>query len=262
MRKVFGLLFFLVLKVNFSLAQPFQFMKYESALLVSKDKFEVKINGMHEIGQIETNNIFGQIRYGLFKNFELHGNTFYTIFAESNERRLTSLAIGYKAKLKFMESDNYKVVNYMKFRAAVGGRYTEPYTGNLDDVISVVSPYADEGRDLMIGLLVRKVMSENNQFTVGCEYMRAENRKFFNFTEEQKNVTSVFFTPQKHVFKKSMLLLVENKFTYWINRGYYFETMPEIRWEMLPKFVLELGVNVPLIGGANEQYNVGFTYEF
>lgn len=251
-----------ILQGGIVFAQPFQFMKYESAILVTKGKFEVKANGIHEKGHIKTYNIFGQLRYGLFENFELHGNAFYTLYPESGEKKLTSFTVGSKARLKFLESDNLKMVNYIKLRIAVGDRYVEPYTGDLDGIIGVISPYADEGRDLMVGLLARKQLSDNNQLNFGLEYMRATNRTYFNFTDKQKNVISVFFTPQKHVFNKEMLLLVENKITYWINRGYYFETMPEIRWEMVPKFVLELGVNFPLVGGINEQYNLGFTYEF
>ena len=162
-----------------------------------------------------------------------------------------------------MDFGGLKFVNYIKYRIALGERYTETYTGEADEVLMVVSPYADEGKDLMIGLLARKAISKSFEITFGGEYMRAENRDYFNFTEDQKNVVSLLITPQKSIFKRKLLLfLVENKFTYWINRGTIFETIPEIRWEVLHGFVFEAGINLPLYGGKNTQYTFGFTYEF
>ena len=260
---IFAILIIIILPGKLLFAQPFQFIKYESATLVKKGKSEIKLNGIIEIGQIPTDAVYLKIRYSLFKNFEVSVNAIYARFKEREENRLASFNINTKARLKFLDFGGLKFVNYIKFRMALGERHIETYTGKYDEVLMVVSPYADEGMDLMIGLLARKSLSKNIEITFGAEYMRAEGRDYFNFSDDQKNVVSLLVTPQKHIFKRKLLLfLVENKFTYWINRGTIFETIPEIRWEVLPRFVFEAGVNLPLYGGKNTQYTFGFTYEF
>lgn len=263
MKKCFWFILLTIIANELVLAQPFQFIKYESATLVKKNKFEIKLNGIHETGQIYTNAGLLQLRYSPFKNFEVSANTIYANFIETNEKRFASVSVNAKVRLKFLDFNGYKFTNYFKFRMALGEKYIERYTGNSSEVLSMVSPYADEGKDLIIGFLARKSLIKNFEITFGGEYMRAEGRDYFNFTKDQRNVASVLVTPQLHVFKKKLLLLlVENKFTYWINRGVSFETIPEIRWEIIPQWVCELGVNLPLYGGKNYQYTFGFTYEF
>ncbi len=258
----FIILLLIILPCNLLLAQPFQFIKYESATLVRNGKSELKLNGIHEIGQIPTNAALLQFRYCLFKNIEISAKTIFVQFTETNQNQLASISVASKARLKFMDFGGFQFVNYIKYRIALGHRYVDVYTGKYDEVLSVVSPYADEGKDLMIGLLGRKAVTKNIELTLGCEYMYADGRNYFNFTDDQKNVASLFATPQKHVFNKKVLLVVENKFTYWINRGTLYETIPEIRWEAFPGFVFEGGINLPLYGGKNTQYTFGFTYEF
>ena len=136
---VFVILFMIILPDKQIFAQPFQFIKYESATLIRKGKTEIKLNGVYEIGQIPTDAIYFQVRYCLFKNFEISANTIYTRFREKDETRFASVNINAKIRLKFMDFGGLKFVNYIKYRIALGDRYTETYTGEYDEVLSVVS---------------------------------------------------------------------------------------------------------------------------
>jgi hypothetical protein len=256
---IFASILFPVIQI---FAQPFQFIKNESALLMPKGDKEIKLDGIYETGQIPSEVANLQFRYGLFKRFEVSASGIFARFNEKSQNRFASFNVNTKARLKSLDFNGFIVVNYIKVRITLGKRYTETYTGNYDQILSVVSPYADEGKDLTVGLIARKPVSKYYQFSLGIEYMRAEGRDYFNFEKNQKNVVSALFIPQIHVLKSKMLLMLESKLTYWINRGTIFEAFPEIRWEIIPRFVIEAGTNVPLYGGKNNQFTLGFTRQF
>ncbi|MBN1187288.1 MAG: hypothetical protein JXB49_33730 [Bacteroidales bacterium] len=261
-KKIFISVIFIVGITQYLLGNPYQFLKYESAFVIGKKDFEFRFQGFFEQGQIKTNGLYMQARYGITKNIELTFNTYLIRFPEADEIRLASINFGIKSRLHFMDFAGIEFVNYVKLRMALGEPYRELYDGQFDNVQQMVSPYADGGNDLIIGLLGRKKL-EKYGLTTGIEYVRASGRDYFDFQDNQKNVFSLQVTPHKNFFKKDKLLLAcENKFSYWINRGTMFETIPEIRWELIPKWVFEAGVSLPLYGGKNYQYTFGFTLEY
>lgn len=241
-------------------ADPYQFLKYESAVLTKKGHFEFKFNGMFENGYIPTHAYLLQLRYGLFKGVDLSVNGIYAQFKETNTNRFTSMHANLKTRLRFLDMGGFKMVNYIKFRMAFGDPYLQLYDGPTDDVRQVVSPYADGGKDLIIGLLGRKKMNKLI-LTTGFEYARVEGRDYFNFEDDQKNILSMIATPQIHFMKEKFLMACETRFTHWFNRGSYFEAIPQIRWELIPQWVAEVGVSLPVYGGTNYQLCVGLTYE-
>jgi len=81
-----------------------------------------------------------------------------------------------------------------------------------------------------------------------------------NSENDQKNILSFIATSQIHFMKEKFLMACETRFTHWINRGSYVETIPQIRWELIPQGVVEVGV-IPVYGGKNYQLCVGLTYE-
>jgi len=57
-------------------------------------------------------------------------------------------------------------------------------------------------------------------------------------------------------------MALENQFAYWINRGFYYIIVPQIRFEPVRFWCVEIGASIPVVGAENYRIIAGFTYEF
>lgn len=223
------------------------------------DVSEIKMDFHLENGPIPVQFLRMHLRHGLFKRMEISMAIAYADFTEQGEQRFSEIFL--RTKFKVFRLAKQQFYTYLKFRAAPGEPIVAEFT-EIDGVNRVVSPYADKGEDFSVGFLGRNEKSfRRYAYTFGLEYTLAQNRDFEDFVEDQK-IYSAFFSLQTLFFRQSLMLAIENKYSMWVGRGDYLETLPQVRWEFVPDWVLEAGVLVQVVGSGANRIIVGVTYEF
>jgi hypothetical protein len=138
--------------------------------------------------------------------------------------------------------------------------YSGEEAGLDNDIIKMVSPHADEGQDATLGILSRNAHKRGRHpilYMVGLMYTYMDNREYGDYEENQKHMVTLNYTPEFHVREYKLMFALENNLHYWHNRGYYVTTLPQLRWEFIPFWVIEIGVKVPVAGENNYRYIIG-----
>jgi hypothetical protein len=243
-----------------AVAPPYQLLESPSALLIRKGGQEIKGDLAIEQDVIPTQALSVQYRFGLASWMELSGRAVYARFIGQGDQRISEL----EAVAEFNFSANllaHRAVGYVRLRDALGDPIIAKYHGSLNKVTSVVSRHADGGRDAALGILGRRALAAW-AYTAGLEYMRAGNRTYGDFTSDQTAVYTVYFSPEKHFMRDTVMVALENRYTYWSDRGDFYDALPEVRWEFRKDWVLESGVSIPVIGGRQYRYILGLTVQY
>ncbi|MCP4137989.1 MAG: hypothetical protein GY754_43905 [bacterium] len=180
--------------------------------------------------------------------------------------RLSFIEPCFKFKTLPMFLDAY-LYTYVKCKIYTGIPVIVPYSedGRDDNAIAVTTPNANQGQDITIALLSRMTLysSEKNTFllTYGTEAVFLANK---NWMEEnrQKYFMPVGVLSVQLISMDQWMVQVENRFEYWIGRGWHYEVLPGIRWEIQPWTIFEVGVGLPVLGGSVTRYFAGFSYKF
>lgn len=256
----------IVVMVTFAVASPYQLIESESATIIKKNHLEYKLNGVYETGHIPVGLMRFGLRYGVLTRLEAFVLAEGGHFMDQDETRFTSASATLKYHFLGTQFFNLNMFAYGKYRHSFSDVIVVPYDEDDTnaDITHVISPFADEGRDVSAGLLGRnslKIMGRNYIYMIGLEYTRAMNRDYGDFDEDNQNIGSLMFVPEYHFGKGHLMFAFENKVSYWSGRGYMYSAMPQIRWEFSSFWVFETGVVVP-IAGAGNNYRViaGFTY--
>ncbi len=243
-----------------SAALPYQLLEAPSAVLIRRGGQEMKADYGHEVDQIPTESLLLHYRYGLTPRLEVSGGAVLARFTDQDEQRLAELqaTIKYHLAKKLFQHD---LVTYGRYRAALGDPVIVQTHGGPGNVDSVVSRHADGGRDTSIGLLGRRQFS-TSAYTLGIEYTNAGNRHYGGFTDSQTSVYTLYFSPERHFRGNTVMIALENRYTYWTGRGDFYDALPQVRWEFIKDWVLESGVSIPVIGGRTYRYLVGLTVQY
>lgn len=256
----------LLLSLLFSqnvLGEPYQFIYSESAILIKKGDMETKLLLSNESGSIPTQARLLQQRWGISSWLEAAINLTHADFIDQNETRISEYE--FKVKLKIPKSILRRTFLLVKYREAQGDPVIVDYTGELDRVEQMVSPHADQGKDLSMMFMRRnsfRLFKRRIDYTMGIEYTQASEREFGDFGVNQQEIVSLYFSPEIFFLKNMLMLAIENKYTYWNNRGDYWDTIPQLRWEFVPDWVLEFGYSYPVIGGNIQRSLMGFTFQY
>jgi hypothetical protein len=238
-------------------ASPFQLLENESATQNGKGRMEYKINGIYETGYIPVYLLRTGIRYGVFQRLEAGFQVEGAYFEEQELYRLADISTTLKLYLWKSSFYNFNLFAFGKYKHGFGDPVIVDFKSDkeeLKDVVAVVSPFGDQGKDVTGGLMARNSITffkKTYIYMFGVEYTKAMGREFGDFNEEQQNLYSFIFVPEYHFGRNYWMLALETKYTYWENRGHLLHVLPQIRWEFLPYFVLEMGVAVPVIGAGN-----------
>ena len=240
-------------------AIPYQLLENEAAILIGRNETEIRYNFHRDYGLIPTDLLRLHLRYGVFSWMEMRVGGTYADFTEEGEQRHAESF--FTLKFSLFNLVGYQFFTYLKLRKVEG----EPVFVDINDLGNVtraVSPYADQGQDGAIGILAR----QDNYYsgfavTLGLEYMLATNRNYGDFLEDE-DVFSLLVAPQWLTAGRTLMLAVENKYSYWVERGGYLEILPQIRWEFYPQAVVEAGVMLQMVGARSARSIIGFTYEF
>ena len=179
-------------------------------------------------------------------------------FVQEEEKRLAEG--DFRLKFKLYEQGPQSYYLYYKYREAQGEPISR-FDFEVDGVMKVVSPYADQGKDHALGFLVRSPLFWRMEYHLGGEFKQGGNRRFEDYAPEEK-ILSAFFALQRHFFSKKLMLALENHYVYWLDRGDYWKIIPQLRWEFINDWIIEAGISRQMIGGGQEVGIVGVTYEY
>lgn len=239
---------------------PYQLLESPAAILVRDGGQEIKVDYGTEADQIPTETLLVHYRYGVKRWMELSGGLVYARFLDQDIERLAELQATAKFQLP-LTWFGATYVAYTRWRESLDDPIVVDIDRRSDDVKGAVSRHADGGRDASVGILARKRVRPFS-YTLGLEYLYAGNRNFGDFEEDQVNVYTVYFTPERHFFRNSLMLALENRYTVWQNRGDFYDAIPQARWEFIKNWVVETGVSVPVIGGRTYRYILGITFQY
>jgi len=156
----------------------------------------------------------------------------------------------------FNIAESYPVFGYFKLRAS-SEKVLKNYTGDTKGIVQVVNPHADNGTDLKLGLIARNgneiLGIENLYYSVGADFNYLTGRDYPDFKDNQKMGAGVNVNFEKHFLDDNFSLGLENRFFSWINRGYYFETVPQAEIGIGGLATLILGAAIPIYSGNNYQ---------
>lgn len=246
-------------------ASPYQLIHSDSAILIRNGGSEIKLDLLVEGDPIPAQLMLLQFRRGLLSWLELSSNISYARFPDENISRISEYNVTAKIHFRTLRALGFRYFFLLKYRRALGDPIITEYEGDLENVDRVVSPHADGGKDISLALLGRndfRLFKRRYVYSIGLEYTRAEVRDYIDFTEDQTDVVSLLFSTQTWFLKNSLMLAIENKYTYWVERGDFLDSIPQVRWEFTPGWVFEVGVSFPVIGGNTRRYLMGFTFEF
>ena len=240
-------------------ASPYQLIEAPSARLIEDGGQELKFDYDLDTGPIPANSYIFGYRYGLFRWMEVSGQAVYSQFPDQKIERLSEVAVAAKFGLPLPYKTRFYLL--LAYRRALGDPILVNYTGGFSEVTSVVSPRADAGKDTSLGILVR-FPDGKYPWSMGGVYTRAGGRNYADFNDGQRNVYTLYLSPEGHFFSDTLMIAVENRYTNWVNRGDFLNTIPQVRWEFSKDWIVEAGVSIPIIGGNAYRYLLGITFEF
>jgi hypothetical protein len=173
-----------------------------------------------------------------------------------------------KLKVKlFTLYGKYHFVGYVKskFFRGIPIIVQYPQDGRDKNAIAVTTPNAQQGTDVTAGIVGRVKLSDSPHtipmLTFGLDHTYSWGKDWMEKRRTSHHMPAVVFAPEL-VFLRYWMIQLESRYEYWIGRGYHFEVIPGIRWEIQPKNVLQLGIGLPEGGGQVTRIFFGFSYEF
>jgi len=229
---------------------PFDFIKSESAFL-SKPNVA---NGTSLLG-VKTGSIASMYlrlgsRYRLNEMWELGG--ILTLSNYPDQSRISEIELIAKYQLPFHILASKEYFAYTKFRNSFGNPYIKSYSGKFENIQSEVSQHSDGGTDLSIGVLSKnKLEIKSNDFSLtgGIEYSYLGRRDYFDFNQKFNHRIVLMLNLEKEI-SNNLILGLENRYNYWMNRGDYLEIIPQIIYKIKPNINFQAGISIPIIGNS------------
>lgn len=254
-------------------AQPYFLIEQESPYTLKQMEAETVLLLGYETGHIPDFFAGPRLSFGIVDWLQIGGGFSYVYFQQQEEYRISEYEFSIKARVHREPARDFNLYAYARYREATGGLLTVPYEGNDPDVIAVVSPRADQGRDLTGGFAGRFLLHtfmrpsriNNLALMFGANYTRTGNREYYavsvNSPEGYKNRVSGSITPalffgqnprgrgkypQPALRKNSVMFAVENRFTYWSELGTMYDIVPQINFQPSRSSALFAGVSIPV----------------
>ncbi|MDH5716815.1 MAG: hypothetical protein OEZ22_04140 [Spirochaetia bacterium] len=288
-KKIFKIILLFGIFINpifFLFSTPYQLISNESAFIIKKNNLEIKEDIIYSESYVKDWGIRSQLRLGLFERTEFSMASSFNYFPglkgadslllEHYDRRgydfenlkIDNPRIAYlEPKLKIQVSEKYDLVSYLKYKYYFGIPIVLPYpeNGKDPDAIGMVATNASQGQDIFLGLITKRIYQKYAHETFalmgGIEAVYLHDKLWQENWRKGSYMAAATFAPEVILYDVVMFQ-IENRFEYWFKRGWRYEIMPGIRWEVEPRTIVELGVGFPILGGNIKRYVLGFTYEF
>ena len=258
-------------------------------MIIPHLNFEVKENIIYTQGYVDDWGLKSQLRMGFFGwgevsfacSFNYYRNIAGTddLYLDYYRKKgfdvenldLNNPRLSYiepKLKFKILTMGKWSdLVSYIKYRKYFGSPIIVEYPedGRDPNAIAVTSPSAKEGHDMTLGFVTKVFLYHRRNTTIlimcGTEVSYLWDKNWMEDRRERHFMPVVTVSPELISMRKWMLQ-IENRFEYWVQRGWHYEVLPGIRWEIQPRTIFEIGVGLPIVGGNVRRYFVGFSYEF
>ena len=263
------ILFLQLLIKSHAMADPFQLIESESAVVNDKGNLEFKNNYAYEFGHIPVHLNMYRFRYGLFSRFEFGINFTIAHFPDQKDTRVSEVGTTMKAHIYKQRFSKINLFLYAHYRHAYWGSKWQKIVKDIyispNRTKRIVSPHADEGMDATTGFLMRhsyKIRKKRFYYLVGLTYTYHHERDYGDFKDNQHSEIRLNFSPEIHMAKNKIMMALENQIGIWINRGFYYIVVPQIRFEPKRFLCIELGAVLPVVAAENYRVIGGFTYGF
>ena len=139
-----------------------------------------------------------------------------------------------------------------------------PEDGVDDRAIGVTVLDAEEGWEVTLGTTTLHRLADvtNIRFFMhaGFEATYVRDKEWLEPQREGAFLLTPMVAPQL-VLADRWSVQLENRFEYWLKRGYHYELIPGVRWEPFPGGVAQAGMSVPVYGGDVFRFFAGFSYK-
>ncbi len=284
------ILFFLFLWAGPLFGQAYSLIETESPYSLPYYMFEGKLLFGYETGHIPDFFIKPEINIGIFNWWQIGTSVSGVYFIDQKEWRLSEVEAKTKFRLLRFNWRDFALFPYFRFRYSLGDPIIVAYTGELDNVMAAVSPRADGGEDYIGGFTTRFLLHRAKRpafikhiaLLLGGEYARTLGRDYYQVSfvneEDYRNRITISVAPAFFIgsskynrygnyinpdFRKNTIMLaVDNKFTYWSEAGYMYDMVPQVNWCLSKKVALYTGVSIPIAGGNVYKVYGGLTVRF
>jgi len=270
-------------------AQPYYLIEQESPYTLKQMEAEGSLIFGYEHGQIPDYLAIPHLSFGIFDWLQIGSGFSYVYFQKQEVMRTAEYDVSLKARIFRARTMDFNLFAYTKYREAVGDLVTVPYEGSDPDVIAVVSPRADQGKDYTGGITGRVLLYSfrrpfllnNLALMFGANYTRTENRDYYAIStttdEGYKNRMSFSLTPAlffgqstrgRSIYSKpeprknSVMFAVENRFTYWSQIGSMYDVIPQVNWQLSRSSAVFAGASIPVNRDEVYKFYVGASYRF
>lgn len=227
---------------------------------------DLEIGGLigYESGYIPDLLVQPELSVGLFNFLQIGATVSLVYFPDQELFRFSSYRFGVKAKIiEFERQGGLYLFGF--FKHGVGEPVIVDYEGRLPDVTKVVSPRSDAGIDYGGGIgtfVPLALLSDTATFALLAEadFTRTELREYdprFE-TEAYKNRLFGTIAPALHV-DGSFLFGLQNRITYWFERGFSYELLPQIVLETGAASRFTVGASFPVASGDSWKIYAGFS---
>lgn len=220
---------------------------------------ESTVLGTYETGDIPTSLFRMQTVYGIRENLEVGASVDGAYFHEP--KHFTAASWGGSVKYDLSAHLDIPVALYpfASFHHIFSEPYIAPYSGNLPSVYGVLSPYTDTSLTLSLGAVAFYPFAWKG-FSSGAIGSLEISRLFFNdynpvFAQSSYrtrfflNAAPVVFFEKGSVLPFDATVAVQNHITWWQDRGYMYDVVPQAAVKPIDSLQLVAGLSLPLIGG-------------
>jgi outer membrane protein OmpA-like peptidoglycan-associated protein len=248
----------LILAAQVAIADPLTLIDAESTDMQLKYDIGVSALGAYETGY--TPDWYGRaaIEFGITDWAQVSGGLDYTSFLDKGEASISEYDATAKVRILVWKPAG-RILAYGRFKQILAPNFLNEYDGPTPGVGLVVNPHADTGIDFGGGIAgFAQLGKKGLALAWDLDYARTESRDYYPpyGTEGYKNRYFASVMPAWYKADK-FLVGAQLRGTYWSDRGYMLEILPQANWEPLPGCILTLGASVPAYAGGTYKAFVG-----
>ena len=251
-----GLLAFLSLLPVAARAQHLTLLRNVSPTVERPRRFAFSLEGGYETGAIPTAVISPRLSYGVLDNLQAGIGFTFASFTDVEDRRLAGLEGDLRYRIGKIDPMGLELFAFGGAAYAPGDEVTAPYRDDLSRVHTVIAEHGDPGLDLFAGALATSgplIEAQPVRLGISGEYARTGMREYYPPFEQEshKNRVRVNLFPflELAAGELSMTAALQNRYTYWFDRGTMFELLPQLSITPTERFDLAVGASIPAVGG-------------
>jgi outer membrane protein OmpA-like peptidoglycan-associated protein len=263
MRNSFRAVTFLISLVAILPASPEMsyLLQSESPGVPDAQVLDLRAVAGYESGYIPDGYFGAEIGFGFSDWLHIGGGLGAAQLLDQQQFRLSGFELSSRMSLWRGAREDALTV-YLKYAQSLGDPVILDYPGPLTDVGSVISPRADSGIDLIAGAAGCVSHASGLSLLFDAEYARTELRTWYPLFDQEGSKNRLFLNVvPAFFFSNSLMTGVQNRLTWWFDRGFMYDIMPQVNWEIFPGFMVSVGGAAPVVGGGVWKAYVSVSYE-